>query len=57
MRAAQAKEFAALGMVGVVICVLSWLALGGDNDAKIALIGVLTAGTGWAMRGKVEAQQ
>lgn len=48
------KEIAALIMVAVVIAVLSWLALGGDNDAKIALIGVLTAGTAWAMRGKVQ---
>lgn len=51
------NEKAALGMIAVAMLVVAYLAtIGGSEQAQGAMIGVLTAGVGWALRGKVETQ-
>ena len=54
MRAKDVREFAGIGMVAVALGVIGWLALTGEPDARTAMVAVLSAGTGWAFRGKVE---
>jgi hypothetical protein len=47
------SEMGALGMVAVALLVVSYLAVQGHETATGAIIGVLTAGAGYFMRGKV----
>lgn len=51
----QVREYTAMLMIMLALVVISWLALHSDNDAKISLISVVSAGVGWALRGKVQA--
>ena len=49
------SEKAGLVMIAAALLVVGYLATVGSNEqAQGAMIGVLTAGVGWALRGKVE---
>jgi len=48
-------EWGSFGMVAVALGVVAWLALHGSAEAAGALIGVVSAGTGFFLRGRVEA--
>lgn len=48
------ERVGALGMVGVAMAVVGFLAIGGNETAAGALISVISAGTGFFLRGKVE---
>lgn len=55
MSTEQLIHFVAMGMIAVSLGVVSWLAIIMVNEqAQGAMIGVLTAGVGWALRGRVE---
>ena len=51
------KEWGSLLMVIVALGVVSWLALHGSEAAAGAMIGVLSSGVGYFLRGRVERQQ
>lgn len=51
------SEIGALGMVGVALVVVSYLSVQGDETAAGALIGVLTAGVSYFLRGRVQEQK
>lgn len=51
----RAQELGSLAMVSVALLAVSWLALHGDEAAKGAIIGVVSAGVGFFLRGKIEA--
>ena len=48
------EKFAAVGMVAVALAVLSLLAYEGNEQAQGALIAVVSAGTGYFLRGKIQ---
>ena len=50
----QVTNAGALLMVGVALAVLSGLAWQGNEPAQGALISVVSAGTGYFLRGRVE---
>lgn len=50
----DAEKIGALGMVIVASAVVSWLALNGNEASQGAIIAVVSAGTGYFLRGKVE---
>lgn len=50
----KSVELGALGMVAVALAVVSWLALGGNEQSAGALISVVSAGVGYFLRGRVE---
>lgn len=49
----QVQEMGALAMVAVALCVVGWLALQGHEAAVGAMIGVVSAGVSFFLRGKV----
>ena len=50
------QEIGALVMVVIALLVISYAAtIGGSEQAEGALIGILAAGTGFFLRGKVES--
>ena len=56
MNSRNIQEVGALGMVAVALSVVAYLAIMGNESAAGAMIGVVSAGVGWALRGKVERQ-
>lgn len=51
----QLRDIVAAVMVLGALIVVGWLAFHGHEAATGAMIGVMTAGVGWYLRGKVEA--
>ena len=51
----KVTEFGALLMVIVAVLVVSFLALKGSEAALGALLGVMSTGTGYFLRGKIQA--
>ena len=50
----KASTLGALGMVAVALAAVTYLAVMGSEQAQGALIGVVAAGVGFYLRGKVE---
>ena len=50
----QIEKIGALAMVGIAMGVLSYLAVMGNEPSQGALIAVVSAGTGYFLRGRVE---
>lgn len=50
-------EIGALGMVAVALAVVSYLAVLGNEQSAGALIGVVAAGVGYFLRGKVQGPE
>jgi len=48
------EKIGALGMVAIAMAALSYLAVIGNEQAQGALIAVVSAGTGYFLRGRVE---
>lgn len=48
------EKIGALGMVVLASAVVAWLALQGNEAAQGAIIAVVSSGTGYFLRGKVE---
>ena len=55
-RIEQGQQIGAYAMIAIALLVVSYLAvITGNEQAQGAMIGVLTAGVGYALRGRVEA--
>ena len=54
MKVEAIQNIGALAMVAGAMLAVAWLALNGNEPSQGALIGVVSAGVGFFLRGKVE---
>lgn len=54
MTSTEIQNLAAVGMVLIAMAVVAWLAATGSKESLGALISVVSAGTGYFMRGRVQ---
>jgi hypothetical protein len=50
----RAEQYGALGMVAVALAVTSWLALHGNEQAAGVMQAIVTSGTAFYLRGRVQ---